>query len=69
MMTTILRWNLVTVMILLCAATLPLCADETVVLTVIDVGQGDAILIEFPPGASGNRKVMLTERGWIVDPQ
>ena len=44
-------------------STTSLLAAETVEITVIDVRQGDSILISFPPGASGKRKHMLIDGG------
>ena len=47
-------------------ALLLICAPATaqvVDITVIDVGQGDSILVEFPEGRDGTRKRMLIDGG------
>ena len=36
---------------------------RALVITVIDIGQGDSILIEFPEYADGTRKTMLIDGG------
>ena len=41
----------------------PATAQQTMIITVIDVGQGDSILIEFPPRWWGSRKKMLIDGG------
>ena len=41
----------------------PAWAAQTLEITVIDVRQGDSILIEFPPSMSGHRKTMLIDGG------
>ena len=41
----------------------PAVAQETVEIAVIDVNQGDSILISFPAGANGQRKHMLIDGG------
>lgn len=58
-----MRRILISSLLVICLYVDVAVAHRTVDITVIDVGQGDSILIEFPARANGERKRMLIDGG------